>query len=189
MHTSLPSFRRRPESSGRGPQNIDLPCMFWLFLPKTVPKSIASALLDPGFRRGDGAVEMCAYGSPLWERGRGSGRARKNQRLTPLPNPLPKGERELVCIRQPARGEGRSCSRQLVQTFKIKPNDRHPSLFNASSRLFTVRSGWCSFSRPNRPMRKLRKSAGSSHCSGTPAAVWSPRLRNFLPDWTSASAV
>ena len=90
MHTSLPSFRRRPESSGRGPQNIDLPCMSWLFLPKTVPKSIASALLDPGFRRGDGAVEMCAYGSPLRNiQGAGGEGSLRHHARRPPPSPQP----------------------------------------------------------------------------------------------------
>ncbi len=35
-------------------------------------------------------------------------------------------------------------------------------------RLATVRSTLCHFSRPNRPMRKVWKSAPSSHCRGTP---------------------
>ena len=37
----------------------------------------------------------------------------------------------------------------------------------------------CSLSRPNRPMRNVRKSAGSSHCSGTPAAVCRPWAANL----------
>eukprot|EP01034_Spumella_vulgaris_P030690 gene30690-37943_t len=40
-----------------------------------------------------------------------------------------------------------------------------------------------------RPMRKVRKSAGSSHCSGTPAAVCKPSARNFLLLWMSGSVV
>lgn len=53
--------------------------------------------------------------------------------------------------------------------------------FNAAANCSTVRSALCSFSSPNKPTRKVMKSAGSSHCSGTPAAVCKPSTKNFLP--------
>src|SRR6185437_8333312 len=60
---------------------------------------------------------------------------------------------------------------------------------SASSSVRTVRSTSASLSRPNKPTRNVRKSAGSSHCSGTPAAVCRPSVANRLPDWSSGSSV
>ena len=65
----------------------------------------------------------------------------------------------------------------------------HAIWSRAVARWATVRSMLCSFSSPNKPTRKLMKSAGSSHCSGTPAAVCRPWPRNFLLDWMPGSSV
>ena len=59
----------------------------------------------------------------------------------------------------------------------------------APSSRSTVRSTFSSFSKPNKPMRKVMKSLPSSHCKGTPAAVCRPWAKNFLLDCTSGSWV
>src|SRR5690606_30832226 len=59
----------------------------------------------------------------------------------------------------------------------------------AWARRATVASVSCHLSKPNRPRRKVRKSAPSSHCSGTPAAACRPAARNLLAFWMSGSLV
>ncbi len=59
----------------------------------------------------------------------------------------------------------------------------------ASSRRCTVRSIFCSLSRPNRPIRNVLKPSGSPTISGTPAAVCKPIWANALPVCMPASSV
>jgi hypothetical protein len=73
--------------------------------------------------------------------------------------------------------------------FAGRRGGRHARRSSACLSDATVRSTLPSLSRPNRPRRKLRKAAGSSHCRGTPAAACRPRATNFCADWISGSVV
>src|SRR3990167_1267416 len=80
-------------------------------------------------------------------------------------------------------------SRRAMLNSSYAPDYPAHTLSSACSRVATVRSILPSLSKPNRPRRKVWKSAGSSHCSGTPAAICRPWAANLLPFLMLASVV
>ena len=91
------------------------------------------------------------------------------------------------------RGTPKAAPREVRCNFPVSEGRGAGTIYTISlrtlARLATVRSTLCSLSRPNSPIRNVLKSAGSSHCSGTPAPTCMPANVNFLADCMASSSV